>query len=235
MKSISRFWQLHSERIWLLAALSLSSAMSVTLVATRIYYLRDLNHIGLVWNLFLAWIPLFTALGMWLLVYFGYRSKLLLAGPFLVWLAFFPNAPYLVTDIIHLRPHVKIPLWYDATMLFSFAWNGLCAGLVSLWIIQNLAHIELGKWISWLLVFFTVAASGFGVYLGRFLRWNSWDLITNPRLLLMDVAHLVLNPFDHLFAVAFTLLFSALLFLAYMTMTTLIHARWQYAFVAERR
>lgn len=233
MKSISRFWQLHRERIWLLTALSLSSAMSVALVATRIYYLRDLNHIGLVWNLFLAWIPLFAALGMWILVSIGYRSKLLLAGPFLVWLAFFPNAPYLVTDIIHLRPHYKIPLWYDATMLFSFAWNGLCAGLVSLWIVQNLANIQMGKWVSWLLVLFTVAASGFGVYLGRFLRWNSWDLLTNPQLLFIDIAHLVLNPRDHPLAFAFTLLFSAMLFLAYMTMTTFIHARWQHAFVTD--
>lgn len=230
MSSIVQFWQQHRDRILLVAALSLSSAMSVALVAARILYLRDVHHIGLVWNLFLAWIPLFVALGMWTLVHRGYRSTLLLAGPFLIWLAFFPNAPYLVTDLIHLRPHYKIPLWYDATMLFSFAWNGLCAGLVSLWIMQNLADMQLGKWISWLLVLLTVSLSGFGVYLGRFLRWNSWDVITNPQLLLMDIADRIINPLAHPRTYAFTILFAALLFLAYITMTTLINAKWQHSF-----
>jgi len=234
MSPIVEFWHIHRERILLVAVLSLSSAMSVSLVAARIFYLRDIHHIGLIWNLFLAWIPLFIALGMWALVHRGYRSTFLLIGPFSVWFAFFPNAPYLVTDIIHLHPHYRIPLWYDATMLFSFAWNGLCAGLVSLWIIQNLAILQFGKWFSWLLVMVVVSASGFGVYLGRFLRWNSWDVITNPQLLLMDIVDRIINPLAHPRTYIFTLLFATLLFLAYATMTTLINAKWQHSFSPER-
>lgn len=227
------FWMLknfvseHRDRLLLMMLLLLSTLLSIVMVAFRIMYSDSWGYIFLIWNLFLAWIPLCCAILLWWIVRWGIRFPLLLLAVVGVWLAFFPNAPYLVTDLLHLTPRHNIPLWYDLMLIFSFAWNGLLVGYVSLWIMQNLAEQLYGRAVGWLLVLGTTAVSGFGIYIGRFLRWNSWDFVVDPRGLLLDIVPRLLNPLEHPQTAAVSFLFSVFLLLSYMTMTMLIAAKWQ--------
>jgi uncharacterized membrane protein len=214
------------EQALLLAVLALSSAMSVLMVVFRIYYSDQYTYIFLVWNLILAWVPLGSALVFWLLSRYGCHTwpilLLFLGG----WFFFFPNSPYIVTDLLHLAPRHNIPLWYDLMLIFSFAWNGLILGFTSLWIVQGVVESLWGRWLSWLVVMATLAASGYGIYLGRFLRWNSWDLLTDPRGLGHDVLALLFDPLAHPRTLAVTILFSGFLTIAYLTFTLLLRVRW---------
>jgi uncharacterized membrane protein len=134
---------------------------------------------------------------------------------------FFPNSPYIVSDLIHLGPRNGVPVWFDTIMIFSFAWNGLILGFLSLWLVQQLMAGWLGCTASWLLVAGTLGATGFGIYLGRFQRWNSWDILVDPIGLLRDVALRVRNPVDYPRTLGVTILFAGFLMVAYLTLTLL--------------
>ena len=220
--------QPYRDKLPLLAILVLSSGLSIAMLGARIWYSGYITYSFLQWNLFLAWIPLFSALGLWALQQ-RQRRGTGLAGAllFLCWLAFFPNAPYIVTDFLHLTERNNVPLWYDLLLIFSFAWNGLVVVFTSLWIVQTVIAGRWGQWLSWLIVAGTLALSGFGIYLGRFLRWNSWDLLTNPRLLASDIIQRISDPMAHPRTVVMTLLFSSFLTLAYLTLNLLGRVRWQ--------
>lgn len=216
------------DKLPLLAILVLSSGLSIAMLAARVWYSGHTTYSFLQWNLFLAWIPLFSAMGMWWVEERKVPGAALASTlGFLCWLAFFPNAPYIVTDFLHLTERNNVPLWYDLLLLFSFAWNGLIVGFTSLWIVQAVIANRWGAWMSWLIVAGTLAVSGFGVYLGRFLRWNSWDVLTNPELLARDIYQIVTNPLAHPRTIVMTVLFSSFLTLAYLTINLLGRVRWQ--------
>jgi uncharacterized membrane protein len=163
--------------------LVLLSAFSLALFAARFLYSGQITYIFLLWNLFLAWMPLVFA---WLAVTWRKWPPLALLAAFL-WLLFFPNAPYLVTDLIHLRPIDPVPLWYDLIMLLDFALLGLFLAFVSLSMMQDLVSSRFGAFSGWSFTIAVLGISGLGIYIGRFLRWNSWDLFTRPSLLLNDI------------------------------------------------
>lgn len=210
----------------LLTILSISSLMSVALLIARFWYSGHTTFKFLVWNLFLAWIPLFCALALWHYSQQMRKPLLRMILLFLSWLLFFPNAPYLMTDFLHLGQRHNIPLWYDLILIFSFAWNGLVVGFTALWIVQTVTQKLYGHWISWLMAGFTLVTSGFGVYLGRFLRWNSWDILTDPYGLARDVVPRLINPFAHPRTLVVTLIFAGFLTIAYLTITLLGRVRW---------
>lgn len=214
------------DKMPLLAALMLSSLMSFAIVLFRIYYSGTGAYRFLVWNLFLAWIPLASALAFWYSSRYGLRSLPLLALFFSGWFLFFPNSPYIVTDFLHLAPRHNVPLWYDLLLIFSFAWNGLILGFTSLWIVQGVIEQMAGRLLSWLVVLATLATSGFGIYLGRFLRWNSWDLLTEPRALAGDIYIRMVDPLAHRQTLAVTILFSGFLTVAYVTFVLLTRVQW---------
>ena len=227
LESLYTFVMEHRDRLLLMLLLFLSTLLSIVMVIFRVMYSNSWIYIFLIWNLFLAWIPLGCAILLWWLVRWELRSPLIVLPVVGVRLAFFPNAPYIVTDFLHLTPRHSIPIWYDLMLIFSFAWNGLSVGYASLWIMQNLAEQLYGRLIGWLLVVGTLAVSGFGIYIGRFLRWNSWDFLTDPHGLLQDIAPRILNPLEHPQTAAVSLLFSTFLLLSYLTITMLIAAKWQ--------
>jgi uncharacterized membrane protein len=198
-----------------LLVLALASAFCGALALTRVYYSGRTAFIWLGWNLVLAWVPMLLALviahrhaqgrqpswpGTWLLA----------AG----WLAFFPNAPYLVTDLIHLRARGSVPIWYDAIMVFAFALTGLCLAFLSLWLVHRLVERRFGLAVGWAFVAAVAGLSGFGVYLGRYPRWNSWDVVTRPGELIADVAAHIDHPRPR--ALGVTLLMAALFGIAYL-------------------
>jgi uncharacterized membrane protein len=150
----------------------------------------------------------------------------LLVVPLLpIWLAFLPNAPYLVTDVMHVPHQASAPIWYDVLLYVTFAWTGCFLGLVSLVLIQDIVRHIAGEIAGWAFTGAALILSGFGVYLGRFLRWNSWDLVTRPGEILNDVLAPLRDPVAHLHTVVFSLLFAALFCCMYVMVMALAHLR----------
>lgn len=196
----------------------LSSGLALGMYVMRVLISDSWRiYANLVWNLFLAWIPYLFALASLAMHRAAPRQWWLLIPLGVVWLAFFPNAPYLVTDFLHLEQRAYIPLWYDILMLVVFSWTGIFLAIASLRIMQRLVAAHLGALLGWLFAGTALALSGLGIYLGRFDRWNSWDLLIHPRKILADVLVRVANPFDHMNFVAFTLLFTVFLAICYLT------------------
>jgi uncharacterized membrane protein len=196
-----------------LTALLVASALCVALVEYRIHRTGNPFYRFLVWNLFLAWVPV----GFAVLAHKRARRGVdVVVGALLVlWLLFFPNAPYMLTDFIHLGESRLVPVWYDALMLSSFAWTGLLLGFVSLYLVQLVTRRVVGPAWSWVGVACALGLASFGVYLGRFVRVNSWDALIRPR----SVAHVVRteleNPLQHPRLVAVLVALTAFLLVGY--------------------
>jgi uncharacterized membrane protein len=209
--------QASRRRIVALLSLLLSSAFAVALFVARALYTGSDHYRNLLWNLFLAWIPFVVAL----VVYDRHRrgaAGAALLAPAVLWLLFLPNAPYLVTDFFLLRWIGGAPVWFDVIMLTAFAWVGLLLGFVSLYLVHRVARDRLGAATGWLLVLATLALSSFGIYLGRFLRWNSWDFLVRPGAILADVWTRLSDPATGVKPVAVTVIFTGFLTLAYVAL-----------------
>ena len=191
--------------------LGLLSSVSIVMVIGRVAGVENLGGIFLIWNLFLAWLPLGIAYlvgDMWRQRYIGRRGVIVGVG---IWLLFFPNAPYLITDLIHLKAAPDHLIWYDALMSFSFALSGLLTGLYSLLKVHRLVEKIWNSLIAWVTVSGSLVLSSYGVYLGRFGRWNSWDIVTHPFSL---VRYSVSNLHDPL-AIKLTVAFSFAMLVIY--------------------
>ncbi len=191
------------------------------LIAFRIAYMGSLKYISMVWNIFLAWIP-FVLAGFLQ----QYRNKekwkqLLLFG---TWLLFFPNALYIVTDLVHLQDETNMPWWFDAVLLFASSFIGIVMAFVSL----RKAELFLSSYFKpamvGVLMGLTLFVGSFGVYLGRFERWNSWDVVHDPIALGAGIAGKILNPVDNYEVWAITILFSGIYGILYYFMKTLPQA-----------
>lgn len=212
-------------RVLLALMLCLSSGLSVALFGMRMLYTANVTYYFLNWNLFLAWIPLLAAVAAWALQAGANRPRLRVTPLLALWLLFFPNAPYILTDLIHLAPRDHVPLWYDLLLLLSYAWNGLILGFASLWIVQGLLQRWFGPVAGWAGAAAALLLGALGVYLGRFLRWNSWDLLTQPADILRHLLGAATNPTEHIRAVAVTLLLCGILGAMYVTIALLSRAR----------
>jgi uncharacterized membrane protein len=193
------------------ALLAFVSALSVTLLTLRILATRDFGFIFLVWNLFLAWVPLLFIKWVWEKERFRQLPFLLLSAYLTVWLLFFPNAPYIITDLKHLKAVPDHLLWYDALMIFTFALAGFLTGLYSIRIVHRIISYRWNQQLAWTLVAGSMLLSGFGVFLGRYGRWNSWDIIVQPGALARGIFRSMQDPF----AIKYTLSFSFVLMLMY--------------------
>jgi uncharacterized membrane protein len=166
-----------SGRALAIVSLVAASALCVATVEIRTHETGDAFYRGLVWNLMLAWVPLALAIGAYARA--RRRVDLTVAVLLIPWLLFFPNAPYLLTDFIHLGEG-PAPLWYDALMLSAFAWTGLLLGFASLYLVQMILRRTLGAVVAWLGVLVALSLGSIGVYVGRFIRLNSWDALLHP-------------------------------------------------------
>lgn len=213
---------LRSRRRWaILGSLALLSAFTVTACAVRYLHTGSSQSSNLVWNLFLAWIPLVFALLVYDAHRRGARPVVLLAGG-AAWLLFFPNAPYLLTDFKHLDSWTGVPVWFDVVLLSAAAWTGLLLGFASLYLVQSVARDLLSAAAAWAIVLASIVLGSVGMYLGRFERWNSWDVVSSPRPLFGDLWSGIMSPADHPRALAVTVLFAAFLTLAYVTFYSLL-------------
>lgn len=213
-------------QVVVLAALAFATAVCIAMLAARIVYTGSRAHLHMVWNLFLAWLPMLAALAVYNLRKHDRRSAWLLIAPgAFLWLIFFPNAPYMVTDLLHLRPASDAPMWYDVLMLSAFAWTGVFLGLVSLYLMHTLVRRAAGSAAGWLFALGVLALTGFGVYLGRFPRWNSWDIFFNADILLADIWTRARHPLAHPRTLVFSGLFSLCVTAMYLMLSAMIHLR----------
>lgn len=191
---------------------------TVLLLVIRMIITGELTYIFLAWNLFLAWVPfaisqqLDSNTGKWKILF-------LIA----CWLLFLPNAPYIITDFLHLKQRPPVPYWYDILLLFSAAVNGLLLGLLSLFAVEKFLTSRYNKWVSGFILLSSFFLCAFGIYMGRYLRWNSWDIVTNPLEIATAILDRLLNPLDHFKTWSVTLLFGSFLFVMYYSMKNLFN------------
>ncbi|MGE0887342.1 MAG: DUF1361 domain-containing protein [Blastocatellales bacterium] len=214
----------YQRQLSVLTSLSLATLLCLGLLALRAWHYQTAPQTWLIWNLFLAWLPLLGAIIAYNLNHLPTRFRWLpIIGFAALWLIFLPNAPYLITDIIHLKQSKVVPIWYDLITLVSFAWTGSFLGLVSLFLMQELVRRTMGKAASWLFVVTVLVLNGFGIYFGRFLRWNSWDILFRPSSLLNELLDGLLNPMAHLQTLAFAGLFTLLFSIVYLMVLSFTH------------
>jgi len=193
----------------------LSVLFSLFLLTVRVLYLDSTAYVFLIWNIFLALIPFLISS---VLINSKKISTVSLIIWLSIWLLFFPNAPYIITDLIHLAGLKQAPIWFDALLLLSFSWNGLILGFISLIDVQKLLKSHFNAKFSQIFVIVTLLLSGFGIYLGRFLRWNSWDILSNPLGLFSDIFLRIINPISHPRTWIITILFFVFFWLGYLLM-----------------
>jgi len=202
--------------------LNAACGVCILLVAARVAYSDSDRHIGLIWNLFLAWIP-------FMLAYFAHmfswrRGSLYLIIPVIafLWLIFFPNAPYMLTDLQDLtRVTNSAPLWYDVIIVVWSSWTGMLLGVISLYLMQDIVQRTFGRAPGWIFVFVISALSSFGIYVGRFVRLNSWDILQNPGETAMQILGLVIDPSRRL--AAFTLLYTFFFLFVFLLLYSFSH------------
>ena len=202
--------------------LNVACAVVVGLVLARVAYSDSNRHTGLVWNLFLAWIP-------FMLSYFAHaiswkRATLYLVIPSIafLWLIFFPNAPYMLTDLQDLaRKASGAPLWYDVIIVVWSSWTGMLLGVISLYLMQDIIIRSFGRIAGWIFVFVISALSSFGIYIGRFVRLNSWDILQDPAETAQEILGIIVDPSMRL--AAFTLLYTFFFLFIFLLLYSFSH------------
>ena len=217
--------KLSDRRIAAFFSLVLASGLCVALLAVRVRYPHGSDFEFLTWNLFLAWIPFVLAVVLHDGARRGRRAGLPRSRRRLLWLLFLPNAPYIVTDFVHVGRVSGVPVWYDAAMIASFAAVGLVLGLVSILLVQGVVERRFGAAVGWLMlapVFFLCSA---GIYIGRVHRLNSWDAITSPGTLLRGFADRLADPLAQPEAIVALVGAMGLLAVAYLVLYTISDLR----------
>ncbi len=204
-------------------ALMFASGVSMLLVIAQIIWTGNLRFSYLGWNLFLAWVPLVFALLAVNDHQEGAPHRWRFFGFAAAWLLFFPNAPYIFTDIIHLKGGFGGHFWVHLTLILSCAFTGLVLGFVSLYLMQSLVKTVAGNLASWAFICAVAGLSGFGIYVGRFLRFNSWDVLLRPMALTRDLGKWAADPFAHPSTFAFPFLFAVFLLISYLVLYALTH------------
>jgi uncharacterized membrane protein len=178
-------------------AVIISSLVSLLLLVIGALHGPGDNYSYMVWNLFLAWLPpLFM---VWLLRTLQHKrwSSWQAITISVLWLGFLPNSFYLVSDLVHLTNARTGQVLYDSVLFMSFALNGLLLGYISLYIF----HEEFRRRVSSLATRVTIGLvlfmCSFAIYLGRDLRWNTWDVFVNPAGLLLDLSNRIISPLSY--------------------------------------
>ncbi|HWB27422.1 MAG TPA: DUF1361 domain-containing protein [Chitinophagaceae bacterium] len=201
--------------------LALFVSFTLCLLIARVVYTGSYSYMFYPWNLFLAIVPVCFSRALRRSSRINGKAILLVTG----WLVFFPNAPYIITDIFHFTKRSEAPQWYDLLLVLSAAWSGLMAGFISLGYVERfLSKYCPVRWrflLAWLFLF----AASTGIYLGRYLRMNSWNVVTKPVRLAHAGLAFAFKPFNHAGAWAFCIACSIFLLLIYYSLkkTTAMH------------
>ncbi|HYH13850.1 MAG TPA: DUF1361 domain-containing protein [Flavisolibacter sp.] len=195
--------------------LFLLTAFCVLMVGFRIIYTGEGMFAFLVWNLFLAYLP--YSLSSFIAKKNKQLSKPLFVLLLVIWLLLIPNSFYIITDLFHLRDRIVVPLWYDLALIIAFAWNGLMVGILS---VRQVERTLQSRWHihEWLFVLPLMYLNALGIFIGRYLRFNSWDIVSNPLALISDVGYLLIHPIRNRFDWSMIICFALLLSIIYLTL-----------------
>jgi uncharacterized membrane protein len=221
--SLLSYFSHNKYRLTMFLLLSGATIVSVAIWRFRADYSNTFHYGFLVWNLFLAWIPFMISYVTYTLSLNRRQVYVLIPIAAFLWLIFFPNAPYILTDFQHLafgKWH-DLPVWYDVMMLIWFAFTGVLLGMVSLFMMQEIVRREFGRWVGWGFVAVVATVSAAGIYVGRFLRWNPWDIFNNPKAMVLFTIQHAQDP--SLQSVVFISLFTAFFLFLYITLYTFGH------------
>ena len=194
--------------LWLIGV---SSLVAVGFWVARYWDTGSTDYWFLNWNLFLAWPPL--VFGWWLATRLRH-SRWLSPGNLVLtflWLGFLPNTFYMVSDLIHIGVTGEISVLFDAVMLMAFIWSGFLLGFVSIYVVHRQLRRRIGTTRADITVGVILFLCSFAIYLGRYLRWSSWDVLVNPAGVLFDVSDPFINPSAHPQAFTTTIMFFVLL------------------------
>jgi uncharacterized membrane protein len=204
---------------------------SCLLVAARILHTGKFTFVFMPWNLFLAYVPYFISTTLTRMGPAGShpltrpdprRSNFLKIAGLIAWLLFIPNSFYILTDLYHLADghrNIHVPEWFDLILILSFAWNGLLLGVLSTRQVEKLLAPDASILGRWVLLYPIMWLNALGVYIGRDLRYNSWDIFTNPIDLLRDIIIMIAHPLRHHDAWSMIFCYSVLLTLIYSLFT----------------
>lgn len=205
--------------------LMLSALFSIGLSAARIIYTGQLLFAWLCWNLFLAFVP-------YAITRFAIRSpswiekNLKFGALFLCWLFFIPNAFYIITDLFHLEVRAEIPLWFDLALILSFAWTGLLLGILSVRQMEKMVAIKFPQLKEGKFLYPIMLLNAFGIYIGRYLRYNTWDVVANPFQLTKDIVYMVIHPVHYRFDWSMVFCYAVLMTLMYVAMKKMSKVLW---------
>ena len=219
-----RFFSLRSE---IGRLISLSVLFSIAMVTARVLYTGRTTFLFLIWNLFLAWVPYFISQWLYQSVGLIRNNKIVFGMVLLLWLAFVPNTFYILTDLYHLGDDYndfRMPGWFDLALILSFAWNGLVLGILSVRHIEKIVVRNFSIKRELAFIYPVMWLNALGVYVGRYLRFNTWDVVTNPFHLISDIANVLLHPFADRYASGMIFCFSIMLTLFYLMLKKLSKA-----------
>ena len=198
--------------------LTLSALFSCLLVVARVIRTGQLTFAFMPWNLFLAYVPYLISGQLTKPI----PNRLLRIAILLIWLLFIPNSFYILTDLFHLADNHRsaiVPEWFDLVLILSFAWNGLLLGVLSIRQIEKLLAPQASSLGHWVFLVPVMLLNSLGVYIGRYLRYNSWDIVTNPVDLFGDIIRIVAHPLRYRDAWDMIVCYSVLLTLMYSLLT----------------
>lgn len=197
--------------------LTLASLICVSLVIARMAYSSTSRYSGLVWNLMLAWIPFALSYVAYVLAWWRLPLYVVVPAFAVPWLIFFPNAPYILTDLQHLgQSSGSVPAWYDVIMLIWFSWTGMLMGIVSLNLMQEIIRRRAGRAAGWVFALAVALLSSVGIYVGRFIRLNSWDILSHPGAAATNIFDWIGDP--SLRSVGFIALYTLFFIFVYVTL-----------------
>lgn len=206
-------------REFLVVMLFLTAFTSVLLLL-RFSLTGSVRYAFLMWNLVLAWVSSIAT--FWLSRHVSRPTTWLTILTLILWLLFLPNAFYIVSDLIHLQSTGEVSILFDAVLVFTFSVVGFLLGLASLGVVHYWLWRRIGEKGSALVVTSVILLCSFAIYLGRYLRWNSWDIITNPLGLLIDVSQRVIYPLDNPRTISTTFLFFMLIGTTYFSLLWMV-------------
>lgn len=179
---------------WHLVGFGAATAVCIGLVLTDTAVNQAFTHGYLIWNLFLAWLPLLFAYELYRVIQRQPWSSWTALGLTVFWFAFLPNSFYLVSDFVHLGDFEANQLVFGAAILTALTLTGLWLGFTSLILVHMQLRKRLDAPTSAVLAGITLFIASVAVYIGRDLRWNSWDLLLNPFGLLFDLSERFMHP-----------------------------------------
>ncbi|MGN6419140.1 MAG: DUF1361 domain-containing protein [Pseudobacter sp.] len=203
--------------------LVLSVLFSVALIMARMVYTGTLTYVFLIWNIFLGALPYFitrTISKNPALTASRFRFILV----FLLWLFWMPNSFYIITDLFHLGSTPNMPRWYDLALILSCAWNGLLLGVLSVRQMEKILQERAPKISGWWFIVPVMFLNAWGVYIGRFLRFNTWDIVSNPFVLMADILDMLVHPVENRYAWGMVLCYSVMMGIMYLTLKQLSRA-----------